>query len=1660
MQKYTLKIVAILTTLLLVGTMFIPTLVYASEEIQDQKTSQENVLFNATVQNKYEAKLNLLAESTLELNLSVKNTGYLKDINVTLEGNNYDLVTTKEPEQSLDILTVDEQTTLEQQISSQMPTGALDTIQGNTNNVNEDALKNATMGGSIINQTENKQPVEGNTLTEEIKNNITETNDNQNKIKAIKENVIELNEIKFGETANIKLPIKFKENDKISVDEYNKESTVTLSAIYVNEKGKEKKVTKTITHKIEWTLDVTEKIEQKLTRYLKYNNNTMIGVEINDEIEPNNLPITKKEISIITPKVNNINPEKIIALTENAEYKYENGIVTIIQESKPDNEGKISINSKGTYRLIYIYNTQVEEIKTIETSATAQITTIKEDTITGTTTQNTFDVTEQIGSLVDLETIKPESISKGYMYTNLNKSENKLTTSYEEKYNVNIGLAELVDRITLEQKTNSFTTEQGYYDITDKITTKKIKVENLEKILGVDGKITIKNQAGEEIAALSKEKQEAEITESILTIETTKPIAEGNLQFTLLKEISGDVGLNIEELKTINKLTTQINVKGYKGEIEISNQEKTDEIALESPKSTATLEVSQSTLSTVTENKDIIFNVVLNKSSIENALYKNPSIKITLPDQVKEIKVKDARVLYENEISAGSINTDNNTIQVNLQGTQTEYSSSATEKGSLVRIVADIKLDNLATSDNGNIKLNYANEATGENNTIEGTMKVEAPTGFVTTNTIKIDDKEATAVESNNDDIEIARTAEERKMQIKGVIINNLGNNAEGLTIIGRIPFQGNKTLEGKDLGTTVDTTLSTAIAVTGLENALVYYSDDKEAGITTQNWSTEPTTSSKTYKIVANTPLNDKTKAEFNYEVTVPANLPASSAIKENYGVYYNNNSVDGIKTNLVEAKTVGASTSGIADIETGLEIFDTNTGVQIQNEGQVTEGEYITYRIRIRNKGSKNAENVKVKATLANGLKPIKLSLGTDIDPIRSYIIDNSDDLTRTIPLIKPGESYFAYYDVLSGKTLNAENAEENQYISKFRTTINNDDTNGDEIESKVNLTEGYLNLKLTSDLQSILESNLVLENREFNYVVDLYNVNRKEKNNVTLKLQLPQGIEFVSSETKASYDKGTNTVTYSIGQMQGGDSKRILTKVKITTKDTSKLEAVATVKCTENNAEIKSNPLSVGTSSLEKDVEVIQRLSVESGKIMDTDTVEIYVDVKNNTNGKLELVYNNSMPKELDAQKSQVIIDNKVQYETTANYINMPMTLEKGQSGRFLIQAKARTQAKDSTITVESAPTLKTINGQELTVNTVKLQIQGTGNFSSGNNTNGTYNIQGTAWLDTNNNGKKEPEEERLSGVELQLYDGKKGELVKDSDGNTITVTTGNEGIYTFKSLKPGKYNIVANYDTRKYDLGQYKVEGVAEGENSDFVLATLQGKEVASTDAITIQNANIYNIDLALVDKNTFDLKLDKTITKIVVTNSKTNKTNNYDFNSNVAKVELGGSNVEYNTILVEYKITVSNIGHVAGYAKSIVDYLPKDMTFSSELNSSWYTERDGNAYNTSLANTLINPGETKEVTLVLSKKITGENLGTIRNTAEIAESYNEYSIKDINSTAGNKQDGENDMSSADAIIGMSTGREIIKVTGISIGLLALIALAVFSMKKIIMPKFTL
>ena len=100
-------------------------------------------------------------------------------------------------------------------------------------------------------------------------------------------------------------------------------------------------------------------------------------------------------------------------------------------------------------------------------------------------------------------------------------------------------------------------------------------------------------------------------------------------------------------------------------------------------------------------------------------------------------------------------------------------------------------------------------------------------------------------------------------------------------------------------------------------------------------------------------------------------------------------------------------------------------------------------------------------------------------------------------------------------------------------------------------------------------------------------------------------------------------------------------------------------------------------------------------------------------------------------------------------------------------------------------------------------------------------------------------------------------------------------------------------------------------------------------------------------------------------------------------------------------------------------------MPNDMKFNSELNKDWY-QNGKNIYTNSLENQPIKAGETKELTLILTKSMNENNVGRMGNVAEIAEDYNELGMKDINSTPNNRVNGENDMATADAIISIKTG----------------------------------
>ena len=245
------------------------------------------------------------------------------------------------------------------------------------------------------------------------------------------------------------------------------------------------------------------------------------------------------------------------------------------------------------------------------------------------------------------------------------------------------------------------------------------------------------------------------------------------------------------------------------------------------------------------------------------------------------------------------------------------------------------------------------------------------------------------------------------------------------------------------------------------------------------------------------------------------------------------------------------------------------------------------------------------------------------------------------------------------------------------------------------------------------------------------------------------------------------------------------------------------------------------------------------------------------------------------------------------------------------------------------------------------------------------------------------------------------------------------------------------------------------------NSDAIEFEMEiegsNKKVAVSDVLKIEDTDIRDIDIGLYIAEKFDLKLDKHISKITLT-TPTIGTQVYNKNNEkLSKVEVLNKNVGQSSFIVEYKIIVTNEGTAAGYVKKVVDYLPKEAKFNSELNKDWFLAKDGNAYNSILADVKLEPGQSKELTLVLSYNITEDLIGNIvNNNAEIYESYNEQGLQDIDSKAGNKIPTEDDMSNADIAVSIVTGK-IVGYTILTLFILAILVFGIYEIKKQVLDK---
>lgn len=347
------------------------------------------------------------------------------------------------------------------------------------------------------------------------------------------------------------------------------------------------------------------------------------------------------------------------------------------------------------------------------------------------------------------------------------------------------------------------------------------------------------------------------------------------------------------------------------------------------------------------------------------------------------------------------------------------------------------------------------------------------------------------------------------------------------------------------------------------------------------------------------------------------------------------------------------------------------------------------------------------------------------------------------------------------------------------------------------------------------------------------------------------------------------------------------------------------------------------------------------------------------------------------------------------------------------------------------------VETITTEKLTNNVSKAVVKE--ETAEGTNQD-TNTIKGTAWVDKNEDGNQDKNEVVLKGIQATLIN-------TTNLAEVATTVTNNNGEYEFSNIEEGNYVVEFKYNTSTFKVTNYNNQEEEKTLSSNAVSTTQSNETVVKTEVMTLENGITENVNIGLVVNKKFDLSINKGITKVTVDNAQ--GTNTYDFeNSNMAKVEIDGEYFQGSLILVEYEISVTNIGEVAGYAKLIKDQIPTGMKFSSELNTAWYEGEDKTLYCEALANKELQPGETAVVKLVLVKEMTDDKITSPVNTVEIVETFNEYLIED--------KEKENNKAEATIIISLTTGKTVTYIW-LMLLVIAIIGTGTFGVIKLVNNK---
>ena len=592
------------------------------------------------------------------------------------------------------------------------------------------------------------------------------------------------------------------------------------------------------------------------------------------------------------------------------------------------------------------------------------------------------------------------------------------------------------------------------------------------------------------------------------------------------------------------------------------------------------------------------------------------------------------------------------------------------------------------------------------------------------------------------------------------------------------------------------------------------------------------------------------------------------------------------------------------------------------------------------------------------------------------------------------------------------------------------------------------------------------------------DEYGSEDNNRKNTVVTFNLPDELEYESiqltklNEDTAQYDDITSTtnvkvkgkkVTVNIGEVDGGRGKILTVNAKVgkLSDGVYKKDVTVTSNVKADGTETE-NIKDISVTINKPGVSVAQTANIPEGTTISAGEDFVYTFTAQNLSDIYlnDVEFTDALPKEVQFKYIEVIyedgtIDNEVDINGDGS-VNAKFYLLAGQKITINVHVAANSIDNDTDISNKAKFVHEDIGEVETNsvAHVIKHFEKTDVNVDPDDNNKETRKVIGTVWIDTNKDGVKDANEQRVSGVKVLLLDNSTSNIAISSNNEQCITTTGTDGSYMFNNVPQGKYSVIFFYDSAKYSPTTYKKSGVSEEQNSDAIDKTVnyEGKDqiAAVTEEIVLSDTNKFNIDLGIVEDAKFDLKLDKIVQAITVNNGK--NTTEHVYNSKLAKIDFESKYAKTSSMVVEYKFTITNEGGIAGYVKKLADYLPEGLKFNSELNKDWYEGKDGVIYNASLANTIINPGESKEVTLILTKNINGDNdFGLINNSAEIYETSNDYGALDIDSTPGNKATNEDDYSTANVLTSVKTG-DVVIYTTLILTVIAIVGIGLYMIKK--------